>query len=56
MHADAVEDVFIHVERGLPLTAFDALGPIVTPVYSWFQAALALVERDRLGIDTMEKM
>lgn len=45
---DAVEDVFIHVGRGLQLDAFDALGALVVPVFSWFQAALVLVHRGRL--------
>lgn len=46
--ADAVEDIFIHAERGLPLTRYRLLGPRVIPVFSWFQAALVLWRRRRL--------
>jgi hypothetical protein len=46
--ADAVEDIFIHAERGLPLRRYHLLGPRVIPVFSWFQAALVLWKRGRL--------
>ena len=45
---DAVEDIFIHAERGTPLRRFHLLGPRVVPVFSWFQAALILWTRHRL--------
>jgi hypothetical protein len=53
-HADAVEDVFVHVARGIPEGTFRLLGARVIPVHSWFQAALVLWTRDRLdgaGVD-----
>lgn len=47
--ADAVEDIFILLERGnRSLGRFDLLGPRVTPVYSWFQAACILWTRGRI--------
>lgn len=46
--ADVVSDVFIHVDRGVPLRAFTLLGERVRPVFSWYQAALALGARGRL--------
>ncbi|MCB9674641.1 MAG: hypothetical protein H6737_05950 [Alphaproteobacteria bacterium] len=46
--ADAVEGIFIHVERGVPLARFNLLAGEVTPVFSWLQAALALETRGRL--------
>lgn len=55
-HADAVEDIFIRLDRGLPLQVFRHLGPKVIPVFSWFQAALVLYGRDRvdgLGVDNV---
>ena len=45
---DAVQDVFIHVDRGVPASRFALLGAGVWPVYSWFQAALRLHARGRL--------
>ena len=47
--AEVVEDIFIHVDRGVPLRAFAALSPRVIPVYSWFQAAAVLWARGRLA-------
>ncbi|MCB9669986.1 MAG: hypothetical protein H6736_21215 [Alphaproteobacteria bacterium] len=47
--ADAVEDIFIRVEKGVPLARFDLLAGRVTPVFSWLQAALALDRRGRLS-------
>lgn len=48
-HADAVEDIFIHADRGIPLKAYRLMGERVIPVHSWFQAALVLWLRGRLG-------
>lgn len=45
---DAVSDIWIHVDRGIPLTNFELLGPRVQVVFSWFQAALGLWARGRL--------
>jgi len=46
---DAVEDIFIRVDRGVPMKVFDLLGGRVTPVFSWLQAAILLRVRGRLG-------
>lgn len=51
--ADAVEDIFIRLDAGGPLHRFDPLGPRVTPVFSWMQAALVLWHRKRLSISGM---
>lgn len=48
---DAVSDIWIHVDRGIPLTHFELLGPRVQVVFSWFQAALGLWARGRLADD-----
>ncbi|MCK6523901.1 hypothetical protein L6R49_21035 [Myxococcota bacterium] len=45
---DVVERIFIHLDRGMPPARFAELGGRVVPVYSWFQAALVLVEAGRL--------
>jgi hypothetical protein len=47
--ADAVEGIFIHVERGVPLSRFQLLRGAVTPVFSWLQAACVLETRGRLA-------
>ena len=49
--ADVVDDIFIHVDRGIPIRQFRLLGPRVIPVFSWLQAALVLFNRKRLGAD-----
>lgn len=46
-----VEDIFIRVEKGVPLSRFARLGGRVTPVFSWLQAALALHARGRLSAE-----
>jgi hypothetical protein len=45
---DAVEDIFIRLDEGGPVQRFAVLGPRVTPVFSWLQAALVLWRRRRL--------
>ncbi len=50
---DAVEDIFIRIDRGVPLEHFRVLGPKVYPVRAWWQAALLLHLRGRLGIDAV---
>lgn len=47
--ADAVEDIFIHLDRGTPVGRFRMLGRRITPVFSWLQAAIVLWARGRLG-------
>ena len=46
--ADAVEDIFIHLDQGTPPARFAKLGSRVVPVFSWFLAALVLYSRGRL--------
>jgi hypothetical protein len=47
--SDAVEDIFIHLDRGVPIRAFAELSPRVIPVFSWFQAAVVLWVRGRIA-------
>lgn len=49
--ADAVRDIFIRVDRGVPLKQFELLTPRVTPIFSWFQAAVILWRRGRITIE-----
>ncbi len=51
--ADIVDDIFIHIDRGIPIRQFQLLGPRVIPVFSWFQAALVLHARGRLDIEAI---
>jgi len=46
--AEAVDRIFIHLDRGMPTGFFEPLGGRVVPVHSWFQAALVLYGDDRL--------
>jgi hypothetical protein len=46
--SDAVQDIFIHVDRRRPLADFDELGSKVYVVFSWYQAALVMWARERL--------
>jgi len=48
--AEAVERVFIRLERRLPPQRFAALGSRVVPVHSWWQAALVLFEAGHLSL------
>jgi hypothetical protein len=41
--ADAVERIFIRIDRGRPFSDFAALGSRVVPVRTWYAAALVLV-------------
>jgi hypothetical protein len=47
--AEAVEDIFIHLDKRTPMKRFHLLGSRVVPVFSWLQAALILWTRGRLG-------
>ncbi|MEM6925656.1 MAG: hypothetical protein AAF602_01910, partial [Myxococcota bacterium] len=49
--AEAVEDIFIRLDRGIAPKRFARLGRNVHPVASWFQAAMVLHDRGRLPID-----
>ncbi len=47
-HTDPVDRIFIHVDRGVPLQTFDMLGPRLSVVFSWYQAALSYAVTDEL--------
>ena len=42
--AEAVERIFIRIDRGVPPARFEVLGTRVIPVHSWWQGALVLLE------------
>ncbi len=46
---DAVQRIYIRLERRVPAVRFDPLGPRVVPVHSWWQAALCLFDQGHLG-------
>ena len=46
--AEAVERIFIRLEKGVPPQRFAPLGSRLVPVYSWFQAALVLYGAGRV--------
>lgn len=46
--ADALQQVFIRLDRRLPPERFRPLGSRVVPIHSWWQAALVLLERGHL--------
>lgn len=48
-HTDAVERIFIHLDKRTPPAFFRAFGPRVVPVYNYFQAALVLFSGGHLG-------
>ncbi len=48
---DAVDRIFIRLERRVPAVRFAPLGPRVVPVHSWWQAALCLFEAGQLDAD-----
>ena len=51
--ADAVQDIFIRMERGVSIQIFALLGGRVTPIFSWFQAAVILWERGKIDADAV---
>ncbi len=54
--ADAVDDIFIHCDRGVRVSQFNKLGARVIPIFSWFQAAVVLWERGRLDTPGLENV
>lgn len=46
---DAIERIFIHLDRRTPPAFFRAFGPRVVPVYNYFQAALVLFSGGHLA-------
>jgi hypothetical protein len=55
VRADAVEDIFIRLDRGLPTGIFRLLDT-VSPVFSWFQAAVCLAARGRLATSAVAQV
>lgn len=55
-HADAVDRIFIRLDRGRPLTLFAPLGSRVIPVTSWFEAALTLYSAGELSGDSVQRV
>ncbi|MED5374469.1 MAG: phosphatase domain-containing protein [Myxococcota bacterium] len=53
---DAVERIFIRIERGIPPRIFRNLGARLVPVYSWFQAALVLYGAERLSAKQVQSV
>src|SRR5205085_10262711 len=49
--SDAVQKIFIHLDRRSPTARFDRYGARLVPIYNYFQAALVLVEERRLDAD-----
>lgn len=50
---EIVKDIFIRIDRGIPVGTYRMLGRNVFPVFSWFQAALVLASRGRLPDDAL---
>jgi hypothetical protein len=51
--SDAVERIFIRLEKAVPPGLFEPLGSRVVPVYSWFQASLVLYGAGRIDAPTV---
>ncbi|MSQ03517.1 MAG: hypothetical protein EXR71_16770 [Myxococcales bacterium] len=47
--ADAVERIYIRLDKGRPVADFDPLGPRVVPVRTWYAAALVMVSVGELA-------
>ena len=47
----AVDRIFIRLDKGVPTSRFDALGPRVVPVHSWWQGAMVLAALGHLSVD-----
>lgn len=50
---DAVERIFIRLDRGVERWSLDALAPRVVPVRTWFEAALVLAASGELEADAL---
>jgi len=46
---EAVERIFIHLDRRSPTSRFDRYGPRVVPIFNYFQAAMVMLEDGQLG-------
>jgi hypothetical protein len=47
--AEAVERIFIHLDRRSPTSRFDRYGARLVPIFNYFQAAMVMFEDGRLG-------
>lgn len=54
--AEAVERIFIRLDRGVERWSFDDLLPRVVPVRSWFEAALVLAASGELEPDALARV
>ena len=54
--SDAVERIFIRLEKAVPPSLFEPLGSRVVPIYSWFQAALVLFSAERVSATTVAEV
>ncbi|MFZ5478898.1 MAG: phosphatase domain-containing protein [Myxococcota bacterium] len=54
--ADAVDRIFIRLDRGRPHATFEPLGGRVVPVRSWFEAALVLYRDGELGAESVTRI
>jgi hypothetical protein len=52
-HGDAVDRIFIRLDRFSPTSRFDRYGARLVPVYNYFQAALVLLEDGLLDEDAV---
>ena len=54
--ADAVDRIFIRLDRGRPLADFAPFGSRVVPVASWFEAALVLYSAGELDGEAVDRV
>lgn len=54
--SEAVERIFIRLEKGVPPQRFASLGARVVPVHSWFQAALVLFELGHISAQSAARV
>lgn len=54
--ADAVDRIFIRLDRGFLRRDFEPLGPRVVPVRSWFEAAVVLVADGEIDAEALERV
>jgi hypothetical protein len=52
-HVDAVERIFIHLERQTPPSDFRVYGPRLVPFYNYLQSAFVLFEDERIPADAV---
>lgn len=54
--AEAVDRIFIRLDRGVERWSFATLGPRVVPVQTWFEAALAIAASGELQPDALARV